>query len=159
MAIFLEIEKYLQEKGIDFQVIDLPETAVSAADIIRLSAGQVKEEEIIKTLIIKTKEGKFVACVLQGGDRLRKDFMDRLATKDEVLQTAGVEFGAVCPILLGIPIVIDEKVVKLKRVNMGSGDHLKGLEMNFEDLLKCLPDCNIEEISMESQNSKVKIQN
>lgn len=154
MAKFENIEKYLQEKGIDFKVIDLPETAVSVADVIRLSNGQVKEEEIIKTLIVKTKKGKpacrqagFVGCILKGGDRLKINIMDRLATKEEVLQIAGVEFGAVCPILLSIPIVIDEKVTKLKRVNMGSGDHLKGLEMDFGDLLKCLSDFKIKEIS------------
>lgn len=148
MAKFGEIEKYLKEKGIDYKVIDLPGIAVSVADVVRLSHGQVKEEEIIKTLIGKTKNGNFVGYVLRGGDRLKKEVMERLATQDEVLQIAGVEFGAVCPILLEILILIDKKVTGLKRVNMGSGDHLKGLEMNFGDLLKALPQYTIGEISV-----------
>lgn len=64
------------------------------------------------------------------------------------MKIAGVEFGAVCPILLGIPIVIDRKVAELEKVNMGSGDLLKGIELNLEDLLKALPEHKIEEVSV-----------
>lgn len=146
MARFIDIEKYLEEKGIEYKVIDLPEIAVSVADVVRLSGGRIKEEEIIKTLIIKTIKGTFLGCILRGQDKLKRDIMDRLATKDEVLQITGVEIGAVCPILLDIPILIDKKATKLQKVNMGSGDHLKGLEMNFRDLLKLLTNYKIEEI-------------
>lgn len=148
MAKFTDIEKYLKEKGINYQIIDLPDTVVSVADVIRLSGGKIKEEEIIKTLVVKTKDGKFMGCILKGKDRLKKGIMDRLATKDEVLQITGVEVGAVCPILLTVTILIDKKVAGLERVNMGSGDHLKGLEMNFVDLLKLLTNYRIEEISL-----------
>lgn len=147
MAKFIDIEKFLQEKGIEFKVIDLPAVAISVSDVVRLTNGQIKEDEIIKTLIVKTKDGNFVGCILKGGDRLNREVMDRLATKDEVLQLAGVEVGAVCPILLGIPVTIDEKVTELLRVNMGSGDHLKGLELHFGDLLKVLPKYTIGKIS------------
>lgn len=148
MAKFIEIEKYLKEKGIEHKVIDLPESAISVADVVRLSGGQVREEEIIKTLIVKLRSGEFAGCVLKGKDRTKKEVFERLATQDEVVKIAGVEFGAVCPVLLGIPILIDAKVTQLNRVNMGSGDHLKGMEMDFEDLLQCLPGYRIEEISI-----------
>lgn len=147
MAKFDEIEKHLRGKGVKYRIIDLPDTAVSVADVIRLSGGQVKEEEIIKTLIAKGRNGQFTAFVLPGKNRLRGELIERLATKEEVLQIAGVDFGAVCPISLGISVVVDKKAAELKRVNMGSGDHLKGLEMNFADLLKVLGDYRIEEIS------------
>lgn len=148
MTKFIDIEQLLKEKGIEFKLINLPEVAISMADVIRLSGGQIKKEEIVKTLIVKNKAGNFIACLLKGGDRLKKEVIDKLASPDQVLQIAGVEIGAVCPILLGIPILIDKKVSKLTRVNMGSGDHLKGLEMNFGDLLKILPEYTIEEISI-----------
>lgn len=146
MPKFNEIQQLLKDKGIQFKVVDLPENAVSVDDVVRLSGGQIKEEEIVKTLIVKTKQGKFVGCILKGRDRLNKDLFERLATREEVKEIAGVDIGAVCPILLGIPIIIDEKVTSLDRVNMGSGDHLKGLEINLEDLLKVIPDYKIERI-------------
>lgn len=148
MAKFIDIEKYLQGKGIDFKVIDLSAVAISVADVVRLSGGQIREEEIIKTLVVKTRANQFIGCILRGSDRMKKEIYKRLATQDEVMKIAGVDFGAVCPILLGIPILIDARVAQLKRVNMGSGNHLKGLEMNFEDLLQCLPGYKIEEISI-----------
>ena len=64
MAKFDQIKNYLQQKGIEYKIIDLPDAAISVEDVVRLSNGQVREEEIIKTLIVKTKEGKFIACVL-----------------------------------------------------------------------------------------------
>lgn len=146
MAKFTEIEKFLKDQKIDYKIIDLPSVAISVDDVIRLSGGQVKDEEIIKTLIVKTKKGEFAACVLRGRDKLKREVVGRLATEEEVLRIAGVEFGAVCPILLGIPVIIDQKVTKLKRVNMSSGDHLKGLEMDFGSLLQVLSDFRIEEI-------------
>lgn len=149
MAKFAEIIDYLEEKGIPFKVINLPETAVSVEDVIRLSNGQVRPEEIIKTLIFKTNSGEFKACIIKGKDKVNvnklKDF-NGLATKDEVIQISGVEIGAMCPILLGVHIIIDQNVTNLKRVNMGSGDHLKGLEMDLKDLLKAISNFSIEEI-------------
>lgn len=114
MAKFAEIKHFLDKQGIEFEVIDLPGRAVSVEDVVRLSGGKVHREEIVKTLIVKTKQGNFM----------------------------------VCPILAGLPIVIDKKVTNLKRVNMGSGDHLRGLEMDFVDLLKVLSDYTVEEISL-----------
>lgn len=147
MAKFPEIKKYLESKGIQFKVINLPRVAVSVDDVIRLSGGQIKEEEIIKTLIVKTKSDEFAGCVLRGRERIKDGFITRLATREEVFKIAGVDFGAVCPILLGIPIIINSKVTHLKRVNMGSGDHLKGLELRLKDLLKLLPNYTIKEIA------------
>lgn len=149
MARFSEIEKFLKEKNIDFDVIDLPATAVSVDDVIRLTGGRVKEDEIVKTLIVKAKSGDFVACILKGRDRIdmNKGQFDRLAKKEEVERIAQVEVGAVCPILLGIPIIIDNQVSKLERVNMGSGDLLKGLEMKLSDLLKVLKNYEFKNIT------------
>jgi prolyl-tRNA editing enzyme YbaK/EbsC (Cys-tRNA(Pro) deacylase) len=54
-----------------------------------------------------------------------------------------VPVGAVCPVLIGVPIYIDEKVMKIKKVNMGSGDLEKGLEMKLKDLLRSIDDYKV----------------
>ena len=85
---------------------------------------------------------KYFALVLRGKDRVdfkkvRRLFggKSELAEPDEVQKVAGVPVGAVCPILLNIPIYIDRNAMGLKHVNMGSGDLTKELEMDFENLL------------------------
>lgn len=81
MATFPQIQSLLEEKGVSFKVIDLPAVARSVEDVVRLSSGQVNEQEIIKTLIAKTKDGQFVGYVLRGKDRIKDGYMERLATK------------------------------------------------------------------------------
>lgn len=44
-------------------------------------------------------------------------------------------------------MVIDKKVAELEKLDMGSGDHLKGIELALEDLLSLLPECRFEEIA------------
>ncbi len=166
MAKFNEIEKLLKEKGIDFKVINFPTVAVSVEDVMRLAGDQIKREEITKTLVVKLKCGDFVVCLLKGDDRLNKNVLisdgqhqdqsiSRLATKEEVLEVAGVEIGAVCPILLNIPIIFDEKVMSLKRINLGSGDLLKGLEMNFADLISLLSNYTTSKIREDNKGKRI----
>lgn len=166
MAKFSEIEKLLKEKGVGFKVIIFPTVAVSVEDVMRLAGDQIKREEITKALIVKLKCGDFVACLLKGDDRLDKNVLIndrhhqdqsilRLASKEEVLEVAEVEIGAVCPILLNIPIIFDEKVMSLKRINLGSGDLLKGLELNFEDLISLLPNYIVSKIREDNKGKRI----
>ena len=99
----------------------------------------------------------FVALVVRGKDRVdfkkvRKLFGPstslrakcELAKAEEVKRVAKVPVGAVCPILLDVPIYVDENVLKLEHVHMGSGDLTKGLEMDLKDLLKAVGDYQVE---------------
>ena len=61
-----------------------------------------------------------------------------MASPDEVRKVAGVDPGAVCPLTLSIPLTIDTRVIKLLRVNFGSGHHLHGIEMRTADLLRAV---------------------
>ena len=155
MANFIQIKQLLEKEGLKFKAINLPSAAFTVEDVVRLSGGEVNPQEIVKTLIVKTKSGQFVACVLKGKDRLDKKKLAfyRLATSKEVLQIAQVEVGAVCPILIGIPIIIDEKVRSQKRVNMGSGDLHKGLELHLADLLTLLPNHRFQHLAESSTDA------
>ncbi len=166
MAKFNQIEKLLKDKGIDFKVINFPGVVVSVEDVMRVAGDQIKREEITKSLIVKLKCGDFVDCILKGDDRLDKNVLlsdgrhtdqpvARLATKEEVLEVAGVEIGAVCPILLDIPVIFDEKVMSLTRINLGSGDLLKGLEMNFADLISLVTNYKINKIAVDNKGRRI----
>ena len=146
MANLAKIEKYLKDKKINHKISDLGGEVYKVKDVIKVG---INPDEILKTLIIRStvKEGlefkdKYFVLVLRGKDRI--DFKkirslfggkSELAKPEEVKKVAGVPVGAVCPILLNIPIYIDKGAMDLKHVNMGSGDLTKELEMDFSDLL------------------------
>ena len=104
------------------------------------------------TLIIKTNND-FVALAVRGCDRVdfkkvRKLFGSKseLARPEEVVKVCGVPVGAVCPILIEVPLFFDQRVMDLKHVNMGSGDLTKGLEMELSDLLSAVGKYQIEDL-------------
>lgn len=134
--------KRLEANGIEFRLIELNDRAVSVDDVVRLSKGDIKKDEICKTMVIKAIEG-FAGVFLKGDRRL--DFRKlqrlfgrkaRLASLEEVKRITGVEPGAVCPLLLKIQLIMDKQILDMKKVNFGSGDHLYGIEMKPYDILR-----------------------
>jgi len=149
MANLKQIEEYLRAKKLSYEVIDLGGEVFTVKGV--KEAG-VLEDEIVKTLIIRSGDG-FKALAVRGKDRvdfkkIRKLFGSKsgLARADEVEKVVKVPVGAVCPILLDIPLIFDRRIMDLKRVHMGSGDLTKGLEMDFADLLKAVGEYQIEDL-------------
>jgi prolyl-tRNA editing enzyme YbaK/EbsC (Cys-tRNA(Pro) deacylase) len=150
MANLKQIEKYLLQQKLPFKLIDLSKEAYTVADVV--DAG-IERDEVVKTLIVRVGDGSFVAVALRGHDRVdfrkaRKLFGSKteLAKPEEVLRVVGVPIGAVCPVLVGIPLYIDQNVLKLTNVHMGSGDLMHGLEMKLEDLMKAIREYKVEEL-------------
>ncbi len=140
----LAIERLLQEKGIPYRLIRLNDKAFTVDDVVKYSEGDIKPEEICKTMILRGKKSdRKVAVLLRGRDRLNFSATKKqcgeemtIANADQVRATAGVEPGAVCPFLLSVPLFVDDEVLRLTTLNCGSGDHLVGLEFNVQDLKK-----------------------
>jgi len=142
----LEAERFLQERGIPYRLIELTDRAMTVADVLRFSKGDFPAEEVCKTVIMRDDSDGLYAFMLVGADRV--DFLKakrlvgkklRVASPEEVRASAGVDPGAVCPLTLCIPLTIDERVLKLARINFGSGHHLHGIEMATADLLRAVP--------------------
>jgi len=142
--LMLESEKVLIEKGIPYRLIDLTDRAMTAADVARFSKGDFKLEEICKTVVMSDSDGNLVAFFVVGTDRV--DFLKAKAATGKKLSVANPsvvrakagEPGAVCPLTITIPIIVDTRVLNLPRVNFGSGHHLHGIEMKTTDLLKTI---------------------
>ena len=158
MADLNQIEKFLNKKKIKYKVSDLGGQVYKVEDVIK--AG-VNPDEILKTLIVRipilrsSKNVTFVALVVRGKDRIdfkkvRRLFGGKceLAKPAEVKKVAGVPVGAVCPILLTVPIYIDHKAMILKHINMGSGDLTHELEMDFAVLLKVIGKYKIMDLTL-----------
>jgi len=139
----LAVEKLLQDKGVAYKLIPLTQPAYTVAETLIYSNGLAKPEEACKTIIIRAKKSKQLrAILLYGDDRLDSSKVRRwlgedfsIASAEEVKSASGVEPGAVCPLLLTVPLFVDQKMLRLERVNIGSGDHLFGLELKLKDLL------------------------
>lgn len=140
----LPVEQVLAEKDIGYKLIRLSESAYTVADVMKFAAGEVRPEEVCKTIILRgRKSGKLVAVLLRGGDKLnfsalKKFFGEEMAiaSPEEVKEASGVEPGAVCPALLNTELVVDRRVRELETINCGSGHHLFGLEFKLADLAK-----------------------
>lgn len=150
MANLIKIEKYLKQRKLPYKIVELDREAFTVSDVVR--AG-IDHDEVVKTLIVRFGlNNKFAALALRGKDRVdfkkvRKLFRSKaeLAKPEEVLRVVGVPIGAVCPVQVGIPLYLDQKVMDLGNVHIGSGDLMHGLEMKFSDLLKVVGDYTVED--------------
>ncbi len=133
--------KALRGKGVDLILIELSQRAVSVEDVVRYSTSEITVDEICKTILLKGSDGEMHAALLLGSHRI--DFAKvrgvigvsvRIATFEEVKAATGVEPGAVCPILLRAPLLVDRRVLAKGRINFGSGHHLYGLEIDPREL-------------------------
>jgi prolyl-tRNA editing enzyme YbaK/EbsC (Cys-tRNA(Pro) deacylase) len=138
----LPVEKILKEKMVPYTLIRLGRQAITVGDVVAYSDGAVKTDEICKTIIVKGKKtGALWAILLRGNDRL--DFSKtkgvlgeaaEIADIKSVKKVSGVEPGAVCPFMVSVPLFLDKRVLELKRMNVGSGDHLYGLDVAVADI-------------------------
>jgi prolyl-tRNA editing enzyme YbaK/EbsC (Cys-tRNA(Pro) deacylase) len=62
----LEAERILHEMDIPYHLIELTERAVTAADVAQHSKGNIKVDEICKTIIMRDDSGNCYAFLLIG---------------------------------------------------------------------------------------------
>ena len=139
----LRVQDILESKNIQYRIIELKNRAISVQDVIEYSKEDINPEEICKTILVKQKK-EYHALFLKGSDKI--DFKKlkqvigktSIASREEVLKVTGVDPGAVCPLLLDVPVIVDERVLSLDRLNFGSGNHLYGVEIASVDLARVL---------------------
>lgn len=154
MADLKQIKKYLEQQKLQYKLVSfstnktvkLNEEAYTVSDVVK---SGIDLGEVVKTLVVRTNDA-YIALALRGNDKvdfkkIRTKFggKSELAKPEEVLKVVGVPIGAVCPILVGVPLYIDDKVMTLKKVHMGSGDLKHGLEMDLDDLQKAVKELEI----------------
>ncbi len=140
----LAVIKLLREQNIPFRLIPLKAPALTVADVVTQAQEPVNSDEICKTIITRGKSGNYYGICLVGVDKIDWGKLKRvvgenveIATAAEVLSVTGIEPGAVCPVLLTIPLYIDQRVLGKEHVNFGSGDLMFGLEMSPRDVVAC----------------------
>ena len=110
----------------------------------------VKESQTVKSLVLKTREGKFAVLVLPGDKKLDwKVVASQLNTKkvefakpEEVLQLVGCEVGCVPPFghMTELPIYMDKELLKKDFLYFNPGVHNKSFKVKAWDLRRlCNP--------------------
>src|SRR4030042_6309746 len=110
----------------------------------------VKESQTVKSLVLKTREGKFAVLVLPGDKKLDwKVVANQLNTKkvefakpEEVLSLVGCEVGCVPPFgpRTELPIYMDKELLKKDFLYFNPGVHHKSFKVKAWDLRKrCNP--------------------
>ena len=142
MVSFKSTQK-LDKASVKYSLFKLDKQAYTVEDVVKYSRGRIKLDEICKTMILTDDQGLGFGVLLLGVNRVDLNKVGEitekklhLASRKEVIELTGIEPGAICPIILDIPLLVDEQVLLKNRINFGSGDHLYGIEMNSLDLKK-----------------------
>lgn len=137
------IKRYLEEQGIEYEVLFHRETFTTTDEAKALG---IVASHVAKTLIIKTGGGDVLA-VLPASERIdlhklrdiTADNHARLATEDEMESEYGdFELGAVPPLggLIGASVYLDQRLEKADEVIFAGGTHSNSIKVTGEDFLK-----------------------
>ena len=129
MALALTLQKYLEEHGIDYDVVSHPPTQYSSATAY---VSDISAHCLAKGVVIKGKDG-YVVAVIPASRRLDCQFLDEalgdhheLASEDELRSLfPDCELGAVPVLALpyGLRVLVDESLEKQADVYFEGGDH------------------------------------
>lgn len=157
MTFSSRLTRYLDAQQVAYKLLPHQE-AVYTVEAAAAQRGVVLGE-MVKSILLRDRNRRYaMACVL-GADRLDPkavrstlgDGWKRLsfATADEIEEITGYQKGAVAPLCLPsqVPVLMDHKIAKLKRVNISSGDPLAGIELGAHDLIR-LADARLAAISL-----------
>jgi len=141
------VMQLLSDQGVSFRLLphlrEAPTVALAAAE------RGVAEHEMIKCILLKDRQARFVLACLAGNadldtQKVRSALpeLSRLSfsTPDDITRVTGHVLGSVAPMSLreAIPVVLDQDLQRLERVNISSGDSRLGLELQLPDLLRVL---------------------
>jgi len=147
MTLEEKIVLLLEENKVAYEVVEHEPVYTNPA---MAEALNVTESETVKSLVLKTKEGKLIVLVLPGNKKVNwkqaaagaKTKKVSFAKPDEVRQTVGCEVGCVPPFghLTLLPIYMDPDLTRKKEVYFNPGVHDKSFKIKAWDLKKlCKP--------------------
>lgn len=142
-----KIRTLLDEKKISYAVFEHEPVYTNPA---MAQALKVSESETVKSLVLKTKEGRLIVLVLPGDKKAdwkqtavaAKTKKVSFAKPEEVRQAVGCEVGCVPPFghLASLPIYMDPALTQKNFVYFNPGVHDKSFKIKAWDLKKvCHP--------------------
>ena len=149
-----DLEKFLEEKNIDFELIEFKESVITSE-----SAANKTNGIVIKSILLIC-DYEPIICILLGKDKIDFEKIKkelnckevRLAKAKEVKEISGYDIGAVPPFghKQKIRTIIDSKVDSLsedEEIYCGGGSHYHLLKIRKADLMKAIENVEIKDIS------------
>ena len=150
-----KIVKILEFRKVPFKVFDHePVTTSEEAAKVR----GVPLETGIKSMILKAKDGTFIAALLPSNLRLDMKKLKEATSKSlsfasegEVLEVTGCERGSVPPFgwKMNLAIFIDKRVFDSEEANFNIGLRTRSISMKSADLKVVIPTARIEDFYKE----------
>lgn len=146
MAIAMTLQKYLDDRGVAYEVVTHPPAMrmASAAEAAHLPDGCVAKS------IVLEDDGGYVLAVIPASHRLQLGelhrWLDRrlgLASEDEIgTLFKDCEPGAVPPVgaAYGLEVVMEDDLAGQRDVYFEAGDHCSLIHVNAEDFRRLMAD-------------------
>ncbi|MDT7858945.1 MAG: YbaK/EbsC family protein [Candidatus Aenigmarchaeota archaeon] len=149
-----DLEKFLKERGVDFELIEFKETVMNSESAAKKTNG------IVVKSILLICDDEPILCILLGKDKIDFEKIKkelncrevRLAKAKEVKEISGYDIGAVPPFVhkQKIRTIIDSKVDGLREdeeIYCGGGSHYHLLKIRKSDLMRVIENAEIKDIT------------
>lgn len=144
MTVCGEIKNYLDDQGINFEILHHRQTFSSGEEARALG---IPSNEVAKTLVVKKSDGSDVLAVLPASRRIDvhklRDILNdnhaRLATESEMkTDFSQFEPGAIPPLgdLLGATVILDKHLEQTDSILFAAGTYDESVKINGQEFLK-----------------------
>ena len=141
MAIPKIIEKYLDSKKVKYKHIEHRKvfTAYDSANTQHIKLG-----EVAKAILLKGKAGFYFGvlpaghnCDFKAASKLANDKLS-MAKEKEITSKLKTKVGLISPFggAYGIPVILDKKLTKQKKLNLPGGSYTDSIIINTKDYIK-----------------------
>jgi Ala-tRNA(Pro) deacylase len=136
-----QLEKLLKQNKIKYQVVEHRKvyTAFDSAE-----TQDIKLTEVVKAVLLKGKKNLYLAVLPAGNNcdfkALAKLTADKvsMAKEKDINTKLKTKIGLIAPFgsLYKLPVFIDKKLLKNKKLNLPAGSYTESVVMNTKDYLK-----------------------
>jgi Ala-tRNA(Pro) deacylase len=141
MAIAKNLEKLLKNNTIKYEVVEHRKvfTAFDAA-----ATQDLETKEVAKAVLLKGKKNLYLAVLPAGNNcdfkALSKLTQDKvsIAKEKDIAKNINAKIGLIPPFgsLFELPVFIDKKLLKNKKINLPAGSYTESVILNVKDYLK-----------------------
>jgi len=141
MPISKSLEKLLKQNKVKYEVVEHRKvfTAFDSAE-----TQDIKLTEVAKAVLLKGKKGLYLAVLPAGNNcdfkSLAKLVEDKIsiAKEKDIEKNLKTKVGLIAPFgsLFKLPVFIDKKLLKNKKINLPAGSYTESIVMSVKDYIK-----------------------